>query len=996
MRRTATLAEFQYILLPARREGAESPQWMRERKGRASGLLLAVLPLFFFPEFTQATQEDPQGSDKNRGTATNASETQSNTSRPATGEGAGVRVTLPATDLLTALDTLARQHADTQLIYRRDQLQGIRTPAIDAILTTQQAIEKLIEGTQLQLTTDATTGAMLIAPRAHTTSLNRGYTSLARDGRGTEDEGFQGPSNTGPIRLAQNAGNPATGDRRGAAGEETSVEPTRGANDNSPDQAATARGPISGKLDEVIVTGTHIRTAQDVAAPSMTFTREDLEKTGFAELNQLFAKLPQNLNEISAGGKLADGVSQVARSSAYVSGISLRGLGPGSTLVLLNGRRKAGSVEGRVVDISSIPLSAVDRVEVVTGGRSAVYGSDAVAGVVNLVTRRDFRGAETQLEYGGASAGGERLQFSQIYGADLARGGFIAAYDYSRGKPLDLTRTGVPRTSGSGTDLIRYDIRPDTERHSALLSGKIDLTDRVQLYADGLYTSYEHEAYLIYKWGVGNSMFDSSRLPSDQYSIAPGITIGLNDWTLDLGGNYSVSDSGVDSMSGSFTAPDPFESKSRAVLSSVSAVMEGPLFALRGQETRAAIGVEGRSERLKSSAEGLVQVNRDRRVRSAFVELLVPLGGATQRIDLSLAGRHDDYDDFGDTFNPQLGLVWSPNEQWTLRAAYAEAFRAPDLFTLDYRDSVLLRNLLDPTAGPTARTPTLLASGGNPNLQPEEATTWSAGFDYTPSFAPWARFSLSYIEIDYEGRIDQPAVALADKLRVLTNEHLYPGLINRSPTSAEVAQILAAAAGVGNLTGIPFNRNTQDATVVFPNLVLFDNRQNNIGLEKVGAIDFIFDGRFPTRVGNLSFGLNATYSREHERNVTRTSPAFSMLNAPGKPADLRFRANAGWQRSSWGAFLYVNYVDRYTDTLAVTPREVASWTTVDLTLRWDTAPIVDGGLFDDLAFALSFDNLFDRDPPLFLSNSFGLGYDGVNADAVGRYISLRAVKRWRD
>ena len=90
----------------------------------------------------------------------------------------------------------------------------------------------------------------------------------------------------------------------------------------------------------------------------------------------------------------------------------------------------------------------------------------------------------------------------------------------------------------------------------------------------------------------------------------------------------------------------------------------------------------------------------------------------------------------------------------------------------------------------------------------------------------------------------------------------------------------------------------------------------------------------------------------------------------------------------------MNYVDSYDDTFAAIPTEIDSWTTVDLTLRYDASQIADSGFLNGFKVTLGVSNVFDEDPPVVLTNLLGLGYDGANADPVGRYVSLRLSKRW--
>src|SRR4029453_11390734 len=117
--------------------------------------------------------------------------------------------------------------------------------------------------------------------------------------------------------------------------------------------------PVNGpKVEEVIVTGTNIRGV-DVAAPTVTITRSDINKTGFVTIENLLESIPQNYDGVTPDGRYANegGGFVAVRNNERATAIDLRGLGPQSTLTLLNGTRRAGSVGGRVVDVSMIPLA---------------------------------------------------------------------------------------------------------------------------------------------------------------------------------------------------------------------------------------------------------------------------------------------------------------------------------------------------------------------------------------------------------------------------------------------------------------------------------------------------------------------------------------------------------------------------------------------------------------------------------------------------------------
>jgi outer membrane cobalamin receptor len=396
-----------------------------------------------------------------------------------------------------------------------------------------------------------------------------------------------------------------------------------------------------------------------------------------------------------------------------VTAVDLRGLGAQSTLTLVNGTRRAGSIDGRVVDISAIPLSIIERVEVVTGGRSAIYGADAVAGVVNLVTRRDFEGLESQLYYGYApDGGGERLQLSQIVGVDADRGGFVAAYEYAREWPLALADVGLLSLLPNpeiGLTQLTLNAQADNRRHSLYLSGRYDVTERIELYADGLYTDKEFEDFALrFFEGATENSFTDTVNPGEYLRLSTGARADLDgEWTLDLSGDWSTAENTsrssvfIDLGFTSITSASEATDKSR--LPAVSAVVDGPLPEIGGVRPQAAFGVEWRREEFESDVNGVPAADLARSLRSIFAELSLPLVERGQpglrHLELSLAGRYDDYSDVGGTFNPQAGIIWMLVESLTLHAAISTAFRAPALVELDASTDAFLELASDPSQG---------------------------------------------------------------------------------------------------------------------------------------------------------------------------------------------------------------------------------------------------------------------------------------------------------
>ncbi len=151
--------------------------------------------------------------------------------------------------------------------------------------------------------------------------------------------------------------------------------------------------------ERVTITGSNIRrTDTETVAPVQIITREELQSSGRATVSEVLRNIPGN-----TGGSFSESFANSFAPGA--SGISLRGLGQKTTLVLLNGRRVTGygfaqNLQDTFVDLNSIPTSAVERIEILKDGASAIYGSDAIAGVVNVILRRDFKGFEVGAEAG--------------------------------------------------------------------------------------------------------------------------------------------------------------------------------------------------------------------------------------------------------------------------------------------------------------------------------------------------------------------------------------------------------------------------------------------------------------------------------------------------------------------------------------------------------------------------------------------------------------------
>jgi outer membrane receptor protein involved in Fe transport len=283
----------------------------------------------------------------------------------------------------------------------------------------------------------------------------------------------------------------------------------------------------------------------------VVLSREQLDRTGYATVAAALAALPQNFSGAVNEALINTGGERGGSNAHFGSGLNLRGLGADATLVLINGHRMGGAgTNGEFTDISTIPTAAVERVEILLDGASALYGSDAVGGVVNIVMRKDFQGAETRLMSGVATAGQPfEGQVAQTFGTSWRGGGGLISYEYEQrnvlhsadraatanadlrslggadhrstfsfpgnilrlnpatgvNSPYWAVPAGQPGTGLTAADLTPgtvnlqnqregVDVLPRQERHSLYATAHQTLTDRIEISGDFL---YGHRTYAL-------------------------------------------------------------------------------------------------------------------------------------------------------------------------------------------------------------------------------------------------------------------------------------------------------------------------------------------------------------------------------------------------------------------------------------------------------------------------------------------------------------------
>src|SRR3569832_901856 len=202
-----------------------------------------------------------------------------------------------------------------------------------------------------------------------------------------------------------------------------------------------APGYDDAELEQVLISGAGPAsgTMPLLGTQTVNFSRTDIERSGLATTEDFLRTVPQVFGE----GPTEDTVlgREAGTNSAHGAGINIRGLDAGATLVLIDGKRIAPSgTAGAFDDISNIPLSIVDHIDILPDGVSAKYGADAIGGVINFVTRKNFTGVSTQARGGTVTSGdmGER-QFSQLLGKTRDTGSDFLSLEYFQRDPL-LTR----------------------------------------------------------------------------------------------------------------------------------------------------------------------------------------------------------------------------------------------------------------------------------------------------------------------------------------------------------------------------------------------------------------------------------------------------------------------------------------------------------------------------------------------------------------------------
>lgn len=821
----------------------------------------------------------------------------------------------------------------------------------------------------------------------------------------------------------------------------------------APAPAAAAATEEAEEASEIVVTGTSIRGVAPIGSPLVSVDQEFVKVNAPANMSELLGLIPQLGNfgtnhEVATTGRF--------RTGGFLPNI--HNIGIFATLALFNGHRMA-AVGGEAVlpDPGMIPVLGIGRVEIVADGSSAVYGSDAVAGVANFVYRRDMDGFEAQGTYGFSPEHSyEKQNLALGWGKKWSTGNVMIVGEYSanksptngeipfiradqtfrggrdqRGTTCSLPNVTIGSTvyaypsfaTGSANrnrceNALAQEVVPESTRYSLLATVRQELNDTVTLWAEGNYTNLKTNRvanprnlnltvpgtnpYIVLPPGVtlapgqtvsvvrnGEGLFPNPI--NTQRSEVLGITLGADvklggGWLLNVMTHYSKtndfnSQPEIDLIAAQnlangttlTTAFNPFGqagqnnagvlaqinngftqiNDSSQYLRQLMVKADGPVFALGGGDARMAVGTEFREEQADQLQIGgvpgptqlLVRDDKiSRFVAAAFAEVNLPFFSAQnattgfQRLELSLSARYDHYQQLGGTFNPKIGLVWAPARDVSLRGSWSTSFVAPNmgLITSIFGVPQIGLNI----AGFGNNVNIYNQGGGNPALTPEEATTYSFGADFTPTFIPNLKLSVTYYNVTYKNLVYKPTQADA------FNNPFFSFAVIRNPTAA---QVLAAIAAAPPQSPVPTRIDA-----------IFQSFAINVGQRVIDGLDFDLNYKVPTNVGNFTFAVNANRQLGFRQEL---APGTGFQDIIGQQSAIKWRGRGqlSWNLDDLTVSGFMTYVGGFTNITSGTPfPNVKSWETFDLTVQYNLPNVLKGSQIQ-----LRGSNIFNRWPPFY-------------------------------
>ncbi|MDY7536084.1 TonB-dependent receptor [Pseudomonas sp. Bout1] len=593
-------------------------------------------------------------------------------------------------------------------------------------------------------------------------------------------------------------------------------------------ETATADVP---KLDTVIVTGTRAqeRTASASLSPIDVISGETLRSTGSDELGAVLARLIPSIN--FPRPSLVDGAELVRPAQ-------LRGLSPDQVLVLVNGKRRhtsafvnLGGAVGRgsaPADLNAIPLSAVDHIEVLRDGASARYGSDAIAGVINVILKHDDHGGSITSKFGEYKKGdGIQRNLSGNTGVALGDNGFInisaegADNDYTN-RAGDDFRPGSVGSTTYGQRVFRQG-EPATNQGKLFLNSEYSFSEAAEVYAFGGYSKTRGETAAFYR--ASNASNNIAALnPNGYLPLIRGdvedtsLAVGLRgllayDWHYDVSVNYGKNQYqiGTETINTSLGLATPRKFDNGTLVNDQKqvsldlsrefslgwlpypvSVAFGGEYLDQGYQIKA--GEPASYYQTGSSGlGGFRDSDAGTSTRHNWAQYLDLETNFTEKLSASAAVRHEDYSDFGSNVSGSLSARYDFTPQVALRGSVSNGFRAPSLAQQNfaYTSSQLIGNTIQ-EAGTFPANSQVARLLGADDLKAEKSRNYSLGLVLEPTD------NLTVTADVY--RID-----ISDRISLSSN-------LDLSKNPAALAYLKANGVGDINYTTVRYFTNATDTT----------------------------------------------------------------------------------------------------------------------------------------------------------------------------------------
>lgn len=781
------------------------------------------------------------------------------------------------------------------------------------------------------------------------------------------------------------------------------------------DQAAPPGREGSDEAGDIVVTGSLIRRLprEYIASPIQTYGLADVEQAGSGSLSEYMLTIPQNFTgDLSDFGTSASSIGSTLGAGTTFNqydgfaAFALRGLASDATLTLINGRRMAsiGMVEAPTVSV--IPSALIERIDIIADGASATYGADAVAGVVNIVTRKITDGAEFRLRASTATqTGANNAELSALAGHSWGSGHVYGAAMYQKRSAYIEDPILVSNT------LLQISQLPNEEVSGLYAGAEQDFGD-LKFSVDASHFHRRRDASINY---IGhdedNRFYDNEASGYSVYGNVHWRASEATSFDLNIDWGSNRTSSALFRGERPFAAPRVAYTHRNALLA-VELTGQTELARLPAGPILLAGGAQYRRETFRTSAKIFFNLSGgEREVKSLFGEVNVPVVGAdmgvplVRSLTLSAAARYEDLG-FDDALAPKIGVRWQIDRSIALRGTYARSFLVPRFRdTIGVAEQVSFWNypyaFLDPAeqnpALPAGNALVMFRAGANPDLKTQTADTFTAGIDLTPAFIPNLSIKAGYYRIKISGRVVTPAqndsVSVPD-LQGFNTANPSAALVNRIVNNPTTFRWFVTGVPFVNGGGtVVYNSASQIPAALLSQVQLVaDIRPQNFAVEETDGIDL--DVAYRTRLfgGDARFKLTGQYILGLSLTAG-SGRAASRLDGYAQPADLRFNGSVVWGRDGYSVGSVVNYVDGFTDNRPGEPRrQVSSFTTASLFLGLDLERLVAAPGAKDSELQLVVANLFDQRPN-FLPDAV-LGYDPYNNPPNPRTVSLVFTKRF--